>query len=334
VEEHLRGQGCREEFPPLFPRAEILPKEVLFQREIPDGGNASAKISGFPVRVELPTARGTVVPIALRIRPCRTALNRSSISAYTLNCYGGCMHGCVYCYARYMERVYPHSEPWGDYVDIKLGILEALWRQLRRLPPGKVFLSSACDGWQPVEAQFALTRKAAELLLQHGFSLQILTKSDLILRDLPLFVDRPVKVGVSVSCVDDRLAELWEPRAAPPSVRFDVVAKAHQMGIKAVVMFAPVLPFLSDSPSQVEAVLVKSAEMGASEIWVDSFNFRPKVWESVRRLLREHFPELERRYRELVFDEKTYARYRDSLRNRIVAVTRRVGLSELVQLCF
>ena len=334
MEEQVRGQSSRREFPLLFPWAEILPKEILFRHEIPDAGNDAAKISGFSAHVELPTPRGTAVPVVLRIRPCRTALNRSSISDYTLNCYGGCVHGCVYCYARYMERFYPHSEPWGDYVDIKLGILESLRRQLRRLPPGKVFLSSACDGWQPVEAQLGLTRKAAELLLEHGFSLRILTKSDLILRDLPLFVDRPVKVGVSVSCVDDRLAELWEPRAASPSARFDVVAKAHQMGIKAVVMFAPVLPFLSDSPSQVEAVLVKSAEMGASEIWVDAFNLRPKVWESVRRLLRGHFPELEHRYRALVFDEKMYARYRDSLRNRIVAAATRVGLSEMVHVCF
>ncbi len=334
MEEQVRAQGCRGEFPPLFPWIEILPKEILSQHEIPDAGNDSSRISGFSARVELPTARGAVVPVVLRVRPCRTALNRSSISDYTLNCYGGCMHGCVYCYARYMERFYPHSEPWGDYVDIKLGILESLRRQLRRLPPGKVFLCSACDGWQPVEAQFGLTRKAAELLLEHGFSLRILTKSDLILRDLPLFVDRPVKLGVSVSCVDDRLAELWEPRAAPPSVRFDVVAKAHQMGIKTVVMFAPVLPFLSDSPSQVEAALVKAAEMGASEIWIDSFNVRPKVWQSVRRLLREHFPDLERRYRALVLDEKTYAKYRDSLRKRILAVARRVGLSEMVHICF
>ena len=334
MREEFKDQDCQKEFLPLFPHREIPFREGAFSLESADADEGAVLVPNLPARIKLPTARGLVASVTLRCRPCRVALNRSSISDYTLNCYGGCIHGCVYCYARYMERFYPHAEPWGEYADVKLGILESLRRQLRRVPPGKVFLSSACDGWQPVEAQFGLTRRAAQLLLAHGFHLRILTKSDLILRDLPLFANRPVKLGVSVSSLDDRLAELWEPRAAPPSVRLQVVAKAREAGMDTAVMFAPVLPFLSDSPSQIEAILVQSAEMGASEIWVDSFNLRPKVWESVLKLLREHFPELEARYREIFFDETRRVRYQESLRSRISEVARRAGLSRKVDICF
>ena len=117
----------------------------------------------------------------IRETPCKTILNRSGISDYSLNCYGGCTHACAYCYARFMQRFHPHEEPWGAYVDIKTNAVEAIERQLRRLPPGDVFVSSACDGWQPLERERELTRECCRRLVQHGFQVNALTKSALIL---------------------------------------------------------------------------------------------------------------------------------------------------------
>ena len=108
---------------------------------------------------------------------CKTILNRSGLSDYSLNCYTGCAHACAYCYARFMQRFHPHDEPWGAFVDVKANAVEVLKRQLRRAEPGSVFLSSACDGWQPIEAQWRLTCRCCELLLERGFSLHVLTKS-------------------------------------------------------------------------------------------------------------------------------------------------------------
>ena len=63
---------------------------------------------------------------------CKTILNRGTLSDYSLNCYTGCTHRCVYCYARFMQRFHPHDEPWGDFVDVKVNAVETLTRQLRR----------------------------------------------------------------------------------------------------------------------------------------------------------------------------------------------------------
>ena len=81
--------------------------------------------------------------IVVRETPYKSVLNRNGSGEYSLNCYTGCAHACVYCYARFMQRFHPHLEPWGAFVAVKVNAIEALRRQLRRAPPGNVFVSSA-----------------------------------------------------------------------------------------------------------------------------------------------------------------------------------------------
>ena len=123
------------------------------------------------------SSHGTFTNPIVRETVCKTILNRSGLSDYSLNCYTGCTHACVYCYARFMQRFHPHDEPWGAFVDVKVNAVEVLKRQLRRAEPGTVFVSSACDGWQPVEAEWRLTRRCCQLLLERGFQVHVLTKS-------------------------------------------------------------------------------------------------------------------------------------------------------------
>jgi DNA repair photolyase len=82
---------------------------------------------------------------------------------YCINAYTGCSYGCVYCYARFMQRFHPHDEPWGRFVDVKVNAAEVLAREVRRLTPGPVFTCSACDGWQSVERHYGLTRRCCQL---------------------------------------------------------------------------------------------------------------------------------------------------------------------------
>jgi len=133
---------------------------------------------------------------------------------------------------------------------------------------GQRLLSSACDGWQPVEAQWRLTRRCCELLLERGFQLHVLTKSALVLRDLDIFVVRPVQIGVTLTTLDERLRELWEPGAASIDQRLRVIEAARQAGIETSVMFGPLLPFLSDSQAAIEALLGRAADLGIDRIWV------------------------------------------------------------------
>ena len=269
----------------------------------------------------------------LRETPCKTILGKSGIGDYALNCYGGCVHGCAYCYARFMQRFHPHVEPWGAYVDVKCNAVEVLEKQVRRLAPGSVFVSSACDGWQPVEAERRLTRECCRLLVQHGFQVNALTKSGLILRDLDIFEGSSAQIGVTVTTLDPRLAAIWEPGAGAVGARFRVLEEARAAGLKTSIMFGPILPFLYDNYDCVYALLERAAALQVDRIWMDAFNPRPKVWESTAALLDAEFPGLRERYARVLFSPPVRVAYLAGLRERIALAVGRLHLQGRVSAC-
>jgi len=300
---------------------------------------------GEHVHATVDMAPGPAKQVIVREVACKTILNRSAIDDYSLNCYTGCTHACAYCYARYMQRFHPHQEPWGEFVDVKVNAVEALKRQLRRAAPGEVFVSSACDGWQPIEAERRLTRRCCELLLERGFSVNVLTKSTLVLRDLDIFAGRVAgakrsvpqvpraRVGVTVTTLDETLAALWEPAASTVAERFRVIEEARRAGLRTAIMFGPLLPYLSDSQESIDALLQRAGDLGIDVIWVDALNRRPRVWPSVARLLRERFPDLHDRYQRLLFDETTRAAYLEELGIRVARAAERLSLEDRVRSC-
>lgn len=266
--------------------------------------------------------------VAVREVACKSLLNRWSDGGYSFNCYTGCGHACVYCYARFMQRFHPHEEPWGRFVDVKINAAEVLARQLRRLEPGSVFTCSACDGWQPIERRYELTRRCCQMLLEAGFHLNVLTKSDLVLRDLELFAGQPVSVGVTITTPDESQASLWEPRASSVAARAQVLREAKAAGLATTVMFGPLLPALSDTPEALRKLFAIAAKADVGRIWTDALNPRPRVWPSVQAMLRHHRPELLDLYRSVLFDRAYRARYVDELHAEIRRAAREAGVAD------
>jgi len=264
---------------------------------------------------------------------CRTVLNRSSIGDYSLNCYTGCEHGCIYCYARFMQRFHPHPEPWGEFVDVKVNAAEALAKQLRRAAPGGVFVSSACDAWQPLEREWELTRQCCQLLTAHGFKVNALTKSALVLRDLDVFEPGLARIGTTITTLDAALARLWEPRASSVEERWAILETAHEAGLETSVMFGPLLPSLSDGQESLDSLFERAAAIGVDVIWVDAMNPRPRVWPSVGQLVRSHFPGLHEEYSRILHHKPTRAAYIEALRERVRRAARRHGLTKRLAGC-
>ena len=258
---------------------------------------------------------------------CKSLLNRASINDYSFNCYTGCTNGCVYCYARFMQRFHPHDEPWGRFVDVKINAADVLAKQLRRLAPGSVFTCSACDGWQPVEKRYKLTRQCCQMLLDAGFHLNILTKRELVLRDLDIFKGRDVRLGVTITTPDENMAILWEPKASTVSSRLKVLKEAKAAGLETAVMFGPLLPEISDTPEALAKLFSLAAEAGVDRIWTDTLNPRPRVWPSVQKLLQKRWPKLYEHYRSLLFNRTCRARYVDELDKRVRRAARKAGLA-------
>ena len=182
----------------------------------------------------------TIGRIAVRETRCSTLLHRlnyGSSTAYTANLYRGCTHGCTYCYAPSLT----HDERrWGRYVDVKVNSPEVLEKELRGLRRDSVFLSSASDPYQPVEAKYRLTRRCLEVLLKKGFPASVLTRSPLVLRDVDLLARfEEVSVGMSITTVPVRQ---FEPGVPPLQRRIGTLRALGRAGIPTWVSLAPVVP--------------------------------------------------------------------------------------------
>jgi DNA repair photolyase len=234
----------------------------------------------------------------------KSILQKSNIpeAEYVVNPYTGCVHGCVYCYARFMKRFTGHSEPWGTFLDAKVNAPARLREQLeRRKKPlqGVVFLSSVTDPYLPAESRYGLTRGVLAVLLEFGAPISILTKSDLVLRDLDLLAQfERCTVGLSLMTVDDEVAGRFEPRAPSPTRRLRALERLRQEGLYTYAFLSPYLPRLSDIDR-----LMGALDGIICEVGVEALNTSGANWAGVERVLRRSFPHLLNGYKSLVEDE-------------------------------
>lgn len=173
----------------------------------------------------------------------KNVLSQSKVFDYVVNPYIGCQHGCTYCYARFMKRFTGHSEPWAQFVDVKVNAPELLEREVIKKPRGRVWVSGVCDPYQPLEKKYELTRKCLQILLRHGWPVTIQTKSPLALRDTDILKGRDgIEVGLSVTTADEGVRKLFEPNAPPVGERIRALGELHRAGMKTFAMIAPMLP--------------------------------------------------------------------------------------------
>jgi DNA repair photolyase len=173
----------------------------------------------------------------------KTILSKSKIYPYVVNPYTGCQHACSYCYARFMKRVTGHHEPWGEFVDVKVNAPELLRKEITKKKRAQVWVSGVCDPYQPLEAEYRLTRQCLEILARNGWPVIIQTRSPLVLRDMDIIQNaQNFEVGLSVTTADDAIRKLFEPNAPPIEDRIAALDTLHRAGIRTYAMIAPVLP--------------------------------------------------------------------------------------------
>ena len=173
----------------------------------------------------------------------KTILSVSKIRDYVINPYVGCQHACSYCYARFMKRFTGHSEPWGEFVDVKINAAELLSRDILKKKIGEVWVSGVCDPYQPLEVKYGLTRKCLEILARDDWPVFVQTRSPLVLRDIDILKEgQHFQVGLSITTADDNIRKLFEPHAPPIRDRIAALDTLHRAGIKTYAMIAPILP--------------------------------------------------------------------------------------------
>jgi DNA repair photolyase len=203
----------------------------------------------------------------------KTILTKTAIPGfdYCINPYVGCGHGCRYCYASFMKRFTGHLEPWGEFVDVKMNAPDVLRKQLKRARHGVVALSTVTDPYQPVEKKYQLTRKCLEALLDAQFSVNLLTRSPLCLRDMDLFKQfKRIEVGFSITTHDEEVKKIFEPCSPSILSRVKALRALRHEKIATYAFIGPMLPL---NPKHLVGLLDGLID----EVLIDRMNYPNKV---------------------------------------------------------
>jgi len=189
-----------------------------------------------------------------------------------------------------MAKYTSHRMPWGTFCDPKINAVEVLEKQIRKTPPGLVCLSTVTDPYSPVETKYKLTRQLLEVFSRSSFSISILTKSDLILRDLDLlkkFSHDRIEVGFSINTLDEQVRFAFEPGAPPIQRRLAALRKLHAEGIRTWVFIAPMLPIFNEK--NVQPFMEKMCAH-TDTILFDRLHIKCGNWASISKALSRYFP--------------------------------------------
>ncbi len=205
---------------------------------------------------------------------------------YALNPYVGCLHGCLYCYAIEFTRG-PPAAAWGDLVYVKVNLIEVLEREVKKVKPGVVGLSTITDPYIPPEVKYRIVRRALPILTEAGFRVSVQTKSGLVVRDVDLFVKYrdKIDVGITITTLSDK-ARILEPMASHPLARAAAVRKLTAAGVRTWIFLGPVIPSFNDSVDDIVGVVKLAAEVGA-ELFYDRYRPRPRANERLKRQFRD-----------------------------------------------
>lgn len=218
-----------------------------------------------------------------------------------MNLYRGCTHGCIYCDSR--SNVYNMQHEFED-VEIKENSLELLKKALqKKRQKCMIGTGSMTDPYIPLEEELEYVRKTLKLIYRYGHGFTCITKSDLILKDLDLLkkINEKSKVVIqmSLTCMDDKISSIIEPGVCPTTRRIEVLEILKKENIPTVVWLCPVLPYITDSRKNIDAILDACIKTDVKGIicFGMGMTLRDGNREYYYQKLDEHFPGLKEVYR-------------------------------------
>jgi len=220
---------------------------------------------------------------------CKNCMTKSKLTDYVINPYTGCQHGCKYCYADFIKKFQNIKEDWGSFIYAKVNCPDLLKRELEKNRGGHIWLASVCDCYTPIEGKYQLTRKILETIAKSPynkkFTIEILTKSALVKRDLDLIKQLNVELGCSINTLDEKASRLIEPLASPPKERINALKEAKKYGIRVFGFISPVLPGITN----LEEIFRELAF--CDYVWVELLNTRKTILDKFIPFIKKTFPE-------------------------------------------
>ncbi len=240
--------------------------------------------------------------IACKTVPARSLIAPSKLPGtdFVINPYIGCPHKCLYCYAEFMKRFTNHTEEWGDFLDVKQAMKPL---DIRKLAGKHIVISSVTDPYNAFEKRYNATRQILEQLCSAHAAITIITKSDLVLRDIDLISRlENAKVAVSLNSLDDIFRRRFEPRAPDASRRLLALRRLHEAGIRTILFMSPIFPGITRFTDILDASLAFTGEY-----WFENLNLDNLARNRVARAIGRYYPELVPLYRTIYREgDRTY----------------------------
>ena len=269
---------------------------------------------------------------------CKTALTRVRNMAFgwSLNPYRGCTHGCHYCFARSTHFYYDLNadEEFSSIIFVKVNVADVLRLELSspRWRRERVVLGTATDPYQPIEGKYKLSRAVLEACLAFRTPVSIITKSSLSVRDADLLAELARRLGCTVNfsltTLDRSLWRRLEPGTAPPGQRLRAMQRLVAAGVHAGVLLAPIIPGITATKENLEAVARAAAAHDACFLGANVLNLGIGVKEHFLEYLRGEYPWLLGAYRRLYPGRYAPEAYTEPIYDYVKLLQRRYDLTQ------
>ncbi len=228
-------------------------------------------------------------------------ISKSIISAKNnMNIYRGCTHGCIYCDSR--SEIYGKTYSFED-IEVKTNAIELIEKELKKKrKKGMIVTGAMTDPYIPLEKELEYTRKSLELIEKYDFGVALLTKSDLILRDIEILkrINEKTKcvVQMTLTTYDEELCKIVEPSVSTTKRRVEVLKEMQRAGIPTIVWMTPILPFVNDDEENINGLLSYCKEAGVKGILTFGMGMTLRYGnrEYYYKKLDEYFPAVKREY--------------------------------------
>lgn len=221
---------------------------------------------------------------------------------YVINPYIGCMHSCIYCYARFMKRFTNHKESWGKFVDVKINAPDLIPENTNKYKNKSIFLSSVTDPYLGLERKYELTRKILKKLIILQPKLGIQTKSDLVVRDIDLLRQfKNCSVGFTIITLDDNLRQEIEPFTSSVQNRIQALKKLKRARISTYVFIGPIMPHLTDWKK-----IISKTKKYSDLFMFENLTVRGNIWPQVEKWLKQKHPDLLSKYKAIYFSKNDF----------------------------
>lgn len=224
-----------------------------------------------------------------------------------------------------MKKFTGHREKWGNFVDVKINIAAVLERQLKKevYRRSRIFLGTVTDPYQPVEAKYLITRRILEILSRFDNPVSILTKTEMVLRDMAIIKRlKEIEVIFTINTLDEEWKILTEPYSSSIERRLKAAGELTREGVTIKIMMGPFWPFFTDA----DALFAKFHKLGVKHVFSESLNTTGENWSGVEKILKKYYPDIFPKMKKIMFNRDSFRSFYREVAEKISFLSRKYNI--------